>query len=183
MATSLKIDDALKGRVQNLARQRRRLPHWIMLEAIQLYVEREEARESLCRKLTLHGLHTKKQAGTSRVQRFEVGSRSGGAVATKRCLNSTNDHYAGGIGRLERCRRFLKAKAPEAAELAGQAISRQIVLLEDIPEVGRPLPEAHGLRELIIPFGESGYVGLYRHERDDDAVYLLAFRHQKEAGY
>jgi len=46
MATSLKIDDTLKGRVQQLASQRRRSPHWIMLEAIQQYVEREEARES-----------------------------------------------------------------------------------------------------------------------------------------
>ena len=46
MATSLKIDEALKGRVQHLASQRRRSPHWIMLEAIQQYVDREEARES-----------------------------------------------------------------------------------------------------------------------------------------
>ena len=46
MATSLKIDDTLKDRVQQLASQRRRSPHWIMLEAIQQYVEREEARES-----------------------------------------------------------------------------------------------------------------------------------------
>ncbi|AWP23083.1 CopG family transcriptional regulator [Acidiferrobacter sp. SPIII_3] len=46
MATSLKIDDALKSRIQQLAGQRRRSPHWIMLEAIQQYVEREEARES-----------------------------------------------------------------------------------------------------------------------------------------
>lgn len=46
MATSLKIDDALKGRVQQLASQRRRSPHWIMLEAIRQYVEREEAKES-----------------------------------------------------------------------------------------------------------------------------------------
>ena len=46
MATSLKIDDTLKGRVQQLANQRRRSPHWIMLEAIQQYVEREEKREA-----------------------------------------------------------------------------------------------------------------------------------------
>lgn len=45
MATSLKIDDTLKGRVQNIATQRRRSSHWIMLEAIEQYVEREEARE------------------------------------------------------------------------------------------------------------------------------------------
>lgn len=46
MATSLKIEDTLKGRVQHLASQRRRSAHWIMLEAIQQYVEREEAREN-----------------------------------------------------------------------------------------------------------------------------------------
>ncbi len=46
MATSLKIDDGLKSRVQQLASQRQRSAHWIMLEAIQQYVEREEARES-----------------------------------------------------------------------------------------------------------------------------------------
>ena len=46
MATSLKIEDTLKGRVQQLANLRRRSAHWIMLEAIQQYVEREEAAES-----------------------------------------------------------------------------------------------------------------------------------------
>lgn len=46
MATSLKIDDGLKSRVQQLASQRRRSAHWIMLEAIQQYVDREEAHES-----------------------------------------------------------------------------------------------------------------------------------------
>jgi predicted transcriptional regulator len=46
MATSIKIDDSLKSRVQQLANLRRRSPHWIMLEAIEQYVEREEAREN-----------------------------------------------------------------------------------------------------------------------------------------
>jgi predicted transcriptional regulator len=46
VATSLKIDDGLKGRVQQLASRRRRSAHWIMLEAIEQYVQREEARES-----------------------------------------------------------------------------------------------------------------------------------------
>ena len=49
MATSLKIDDELKGRVQELARVRERSAHWIMREAIKQYVEREEARESFHR--------------------------------------------------------------------------------------------------------------------------------------
>lgn len=46
MATSVKIDDDLKSRVQQLAASRRRSAHWIMREAIQQYVEREEARAS-----------------------------------------------------------------------------------------------------------------------------------------
>lgn len=46
MATSLKIDEALKNRVQHLAGQRRRSAHWIMLEAIEQYVTREEQREA-----------------------------------------------------------------------------------------------------------------------------------------
>ncbi len=46
MATSIKIDDDLKARIRSLAQRRRRSSHWIMREAIEQYVEREEARES-----------------------------------------------------------------------------------------------------------------------------------------
>lgn len=51
-ATSIKLDDDMKGRVRNLADARRRTSHWIMREAIVQYVEREERREAL-RKDTL----------------------------------------------------------------------------------------------------------------------------------
>lgn len=84
---------------------------------------------------------------------------------------------------LERCRRFLSVKAPDAARRAGQAIERQFLLLETAPETGRPVSELPELRELVMTFGDSGYVALYRHEPAADAVYILAFRHQKEAGY
>ena len=84
---------------------------------------------------------------------------------------------------LEQCRRFLAVKAPSAARRAGQAIERQFLLLETAPDIGRPFPEMPELRELVIAFGDSGYVALYRHEPADDTVYVLAFRHQKEAGY
>ena len=48
-ATSIKLDDNLKGRVQHLAAARRRSSHWIMREAIAQYVEREEKREAFKR--------------------------------------------------------------------------------------------------------------------------------------
>ncbi|MDD3759695.1 MAG: type II toxin-antitoxin system RelE/ParE family toxin [Acidithiobacillus sp.] len=78
---------------------------------------------------------------------------------------------------------FLATKAREAARRAGQAIERQFLLLETTPAIGRPLSEMLELRELVIAFGDSGYVALYRYEPAEDAVYILAFRHQKEAGY
>lgn len=46
MATSVKLDEELKGRIQHLADLRQRSAHWIMCEAIRDYVEREEAREN-----------------------------------------------------------------------------------------------------------------------------------------
>ena len=84
---------------------------------------------------------------------------------------------------LERCRRFLVPKNPRAAIRARQLIVRNFLLLETTPEIGRPLDDMPELRELIMGFGESGYVALYRYKPDDDAVYVLAFRHQREAGY
>ena len=84
---------------------------------------------------------------------------------------------------LERCRRFLSTKAPEAAKRAGQVIEQQFRLLETAPDIGRPFPEMPELRELVIAFGDSGFVALYCHEPVHNAVYVLAFRHQKEAGY
>jgi plasmid stabilization system protein ParE len=78
---------------------------------------------------------------------------------------------------------FLAEKNPQAARRAGQAIERQFSLLETNPDIGRPLDDLPELRELIVAFGESGYVALYRHELESDTAYVLAFRHQKEAGY
>jgi predicted transcriptional regulator len=45
--TSLKLDSAMKERVCRLASARRRSPHWVMREAVEQYVEREEKRDQL----------------------------------------------------------------------------------------------------------------------------------------
>jgi predicted transcriptional regulator len=47
--TSLKLDPNLKDRVQQLASARRRSAHWIMREAVEQYVSREEKREAFHR--------------------------------------------------------------------------------------------------------------------------------------
>ena len=43
--TSLKLDAETKDRVQRLAAARRRSAHWVMREAVEQYVEREEKRQ------------------------------------------------------------------------------------------------------------------------------------------
>ena len=73
-------------------------------------------------------------------------------------------------------------KDAEAAVKALESIDNGSLILERFPEAGRPaldLEPEH--RELLIPFGVSGYLLLYRIE--NSLVYILAVRHQKEAGY
>jgi len=84
---------------------------------------------------------------------------------------------------LERCRQFLAEKSPAASKRAASAIREQFELVANLPGIGRPLEDEPDLRELVISFGDSGYVALYHYERKTDAVLILAFRHQKEAGY
>lgn len=47
--TTVKLDSKIKQRVQRLAASRRRSPHWVLREAIEQYVEREEKREKFHR--------------------------------------------------------------------------------------------------------------------------------------
>lgn len=50
------------------------------------------------------------------------------------------------------------------------------------PGAGRPAPDMDPqYRERVIPFGERGYVVLYR--LDGETAVILAVRHQREAGY
>lgn len=84
---------------------------------------------------------------------------------------------------LERCRIFLAQKNKDAARRAAQSIARHLNLLTTTPNMGRPLDAYQGIRELLIPFGDSGYVVLYRYEEDEDLIVVLAFRHMREAGY
>ena len=83
---------------------------------------------------------------------------------------------------LERAYLFLAEKDEDAAVKALDAIGNGAQLLEDFPHAGRPaedLEPEH--KELLIPFGGSGYILLYRVE--DSFVHILAVRHQKEGGY
>ncbi|MDR2884721.1 MAG: type II toxin-antitoxin system RelE/ParE family toxin [Deferribacteraceae bacterium] len=83
---------------------------------------------------------------------------------------------------LERIYAFLAEIDKDVAIAAIKAIREKTLLLEQFPNAGRPaddLEPEH--RELVIPFGASGYILVY--EVYDDYLVVLAIKHQKEAGY
>ena len=47
VTTSLKLEASIKDRVRRLADARQRSSHWLMKEAIEQYVDREEKREKV----------------------------------------------------------------------------------------------------------------------------------------
>ena len=82
---------------------------------------------------------------------------------------------------LERAFDFLAEHDREAAAGAAEAIETAIEALARHPLIGRPI---HGeLRELVISFGRTGYVALYRFVPARGEVRILALRHQRELDY
>jgi len=84
---------------------------------------------------------------------------------------------------MEQCRIFLAEKSPTAAVRAAQTIDAKLAMLEMLPAMGRPFSDTADLRELLIKFGDSGYVALYRYQPEDEVVYVVAFKHQRQARY
>ena len=80
---------------------------------------------------------------------------------------------------------FLLERDVPAAEVALQAIHKAVELLQIFPFSCRKIQggdDSPFLRELIIPFGTSGYVALFEIE-DREIVTILAVRHQREEDY
>jgi plasmid stabilization system protein ParE len=90
-------------------------------------------------------------------------------------------YSAGALNHIERAFQFLRDKNPDAAESAVTAIQSAVDNLAAHPLVGRRIEGE--LRELIISYGHSGYVALYRFVVTTDEVRILAIRHQREVGF
>ena len=83
---------------------------------------------------------------------------------------------------LIRIHAFLAETDAAVAQQALDVIEAATDVLEQFPHAGRPadaLEPDH--RELIIPFGASGYTVFYEVQEMD--VLILSIRHQREAGY
>lgn len=79
---------------------------------------------------------------------------------------------------LQRLQDFLQKKNQLAAKKAAESLINGIRKLESMPDIGRP--NAHlplDYQEWIIPFGDSGYALLYRHDTVTDRVMILTIKH------
>lgn len=85
---------------------------------------------------------------------------------------------------LERLTAFLVEQSPAWAAEAETAIRDAVSVLRRLPLVGRPARQQGDptLRELLVPFGTTGYVVLYR-VGPGALVSILAARHQREEHY
>ena len=83
---------------------------------------------------------------------------------------------------VQRLYRFLAEKNADAAKRAVKTIRDGMKIIALQPGIGRPAEELDAeYREWPIDFGDSGYVVLYRYNKQTAVV--LAVRHQREAGH
>ncbi len=82
---------------------------------------------------------------------------------------------------LDRFTDFLVESDPDGAEATVDIIVNAVEVLRRHPYIGRPIE--HGLRELIISRGRTGYIALYKFFPRRDEVVIARLRHQLEAGY
>ncbi|MGK9453047.1 type II toxin-antitoxin system RelE/ParE family toxin [Acidithiobacillus caldus] len=88
----------------------------------------------------------------------------------------------GALRDLQKVRTFLAELNPAAARRATDTIRKAIQSIASYPLAGRPVEDMpSNIRELVIPFGDSGYVA--RYVVDGNGVTILAIRHQREIGY
>jgi plasmid stabilization system protein ParE len=73
---------------------------------------------------------------------------------------------------------FLADKSSDATARAAQAIQKGANTLTDFPELGRPMNDGTGRRELLIPFGAGSYV--LRYIIDAETVVIIRVWHSRE---
>lgn len=90
-------------------------------------------------------------------------------------------YSARSIANIERVFEFLRKENPGAAAASVAAIQSAVDHLASHPLMGRRIEG--DIRELIISYGHTGYVALYRFLVLQDEVRVLSLRHQRELGF
>ena len=94
---------------------------------------------------------------------------------------ATVTYSARALADLDRLFDLLATENPNAAVAGVSVIVDAVTILERHPNIGRPIRGR--LRELVISYGRTGYVALYRTTPRGDRVETLALWHPREAGY
>jgi plasmid stabilization system protein ParE len=81
----------------------------------------------------------------------------------------------------ERAFAFLAEHDPGIAAQAALAIREAVEMLADHPLIGRRIEGE--VRELVISYGKTGYLALYRFLPGRNLVRVLAIRHQRELDF
>jgi plasmid stabilization system protein ParE len=82
---------------------------------------------------------------------------------------------------LQRLRDFILPHNTDASRRAVKVIRTAVTALASTPHIGKPVEDMPDYRDLVIPFGSAGYLLRYRIQAD--AIYIVALRHCREAGY
>ena len=77
----------------------------------------------------------------------------------------------------------MASKDINAAKRALLVIREAFIPLQHAPMIGRPVEDHDGFHELVIDFGASGYLALYRYEPTMETATILAIKHQREDDY
>ncbi|MBI5612903.1 MAG: type II toxin-antitoxin system RelE/ParE family toxin [Gammaproteobacteria bacterium] len=85
------------------------------------------------------------------------------------------------LANLERAFAFLAEHDPAAAVDAAVAIREAVRILSGHPLIGRRVEGE--IRELVISYGKTGYIALYRILPEQGLIRILAIRHQRELDY
>ncbi|MGC1458388.1 MAG: type II toxin-antitoxin system RelE/ParE family toxin [Steroidobacteraceae bacterium] len=90
-------------------------------------------------------------------------------------------YSARSLAHIERAFQCLRDNNPAAAQDAVTAIQSAVDNLAAHPLIGRRI-EAE-VRELVISYGQTGYIALYRFVVAKNEVRILGIRHQRELGF
>ncbi len=90
-------------------------------------------------------------------------------------------YSANALDDLERAFEYWAEVSPDAAASAASTIRQAVEVLADHPLIGRRVEGE--LRELVISYGKTGYVALYRFLPLQNQIRILAVRHQHELDY
>ncbi len=90
-------------------------------------------------------------------------------------------YSANALDDLERAFEYWAEVSPDAAASAASTTRQAVEVLADHPLIGRRVEGE--LRELVISYGKTGYVALYRFLPLQNQIRILAVRHQRELDY